>query len=38
MHNEKDLFECCNPIEIDKKKLRTNYRYNIPLFFKETHL
>ena len=36
--NEKDLFEWCNPIEIDKKKLRTNYRYNIPLFFKETHL
>ena len=24
--------------EIDKKKLRTNYRYNISLFLKKTHL
>ena len=36
--NEKDLFEYCNPIIIDKKKMKVNYRYNIPLFFKETHL
>ena len=36
--NEKDLFECCNPIEIDKKKLKVNYRYNIDKFLCDTKL
>ena len=31
--NEKDLFEWCNPIEIEKKKLKVNYRYSIDKFF-----
>ncbi|MBQ4523316.1 MAG: hypothetical protein IJA10_10255 [Lachnospiraceae bacterium] len=33
--NEKDLFDWCNPIEIEKKKLKVNYRYNINKFFEE---
>ena len=36
--NEKDLFEWCNPIEIDKKKLKVNYRYNIDKFLCDTRL
>ena len=36
--NEKDLFEWCNPIEIDKKKLKVNYRYDICKFLKDTEL
>ena len=36
--NEKDLFEYCNPIEIEKKKLKVNYRYNICKFLKDTQL
>lgn len=36
--NESDLFEWCNPIEIEKKKLKVNYRYNILKFCKDTKL
>lgn len=36
--NEKDLFEWCNPIEIEKKKLKVNYRYNIEKFIIDTKL
>ena len=36
--NEKDLFEWCNPIEIEKKKLKVNYRYDICKFLKDTEL
>lgn len=36
--NEKDLFEWCNPIEIEKKKLKVNYRYSIDKFLYETRL
>lgn len=32
--NEKDLFEYCNPIEINKKKLKVNYRYDIENFLR----
>lgn len=27
--NENDMLELCNPINIDKKKLRVNWKYNI---------
>lgn len=33
--NEKDLFEWCNPIEIEKKKLKINYRYSVDNFLQE---
>lgn len=33
--NEKDLFKWCNPIQIDKKKLKVNYRYNIEKFLED---
>lgn len=33
--NEKDLFEWCKPIEIEKKKLKVNYKYNIEKFCNE---
>lgn len=36
--NEKDLFEWCNPINIEKKKMKVNYKYNIDKFLKDTHL
>lgn len=36
--NEKDLFTWCNPINIEKKKLKVNYRYDIDKFLKDTHL
>ena len=36
--NEKDMFEWCNPIEIEKKKLKVNYRYDICKFLKDTEL
>lgn len=36
--NEKDMLEWCNPIKIEKKKLKVNYRYNVELFLKETRL
>ena len=36
--NEVDLFEWCNPIEIDKKKLKVNWKYNVQQFLKETRL
>lgn len=34
--NEKDLFEWCKPIEIGKKKLKVNYRYDINSFMERT--
>ena len=36
--NEFDLFKWCNPIEIEKKKLKVNWKYNIQQFLKETRL
>ena len=33
--NEKDLFEWCNPIEIEKKKLKINWKYNIEKFLQD---
>lgn len=33
--NENDLFEWCTPLEIQKRKLKVNYRYNIEKFIKE---
>ena len=33
--NENDLLEYTNPILIDKKKLKVNYKYNIDKFFKD---
>lgn len=36
--NEKDLFEWCNPIKIEKKKLKINYRYNISKFLADTQV
>ena len=36
--NEKDLYKWCNPIEIEKKKLKVNYRYDICKFLKDTQL
>ena len=33
---ENDLFKWCKPIEIKKKKLKVNYRYNIEDFIKNT--
>ena len=36
--NEKDLYEWCNPIVIDKKKLKVNYRYNVGKFLEDTQL
>lgn len=34
--NENDLYRWCNPIEIKKKKLKVNYRYDIDNFIKDT--
>ena len=36
--NEDDLLEYCNPILIRKKKLKTNYHYDIDEFLNETRL
>ena len=36
--NEKDLYEWCNPIVIEKKKLKVNYKYNVQKFLNETRL
>ena len=36
--NEKDLLEWCNPIKIEKRKLKVNYRYNVGKFLEETKL
>ena len=36
--NEKDLFDWCNPIEIEKKKMKVNYRYNVQKFLDDTRL
>lgn len=33
--NENDLLEHANPILIDKKKLKVNYRYNVVKFFED---
>lgn len=34
--NEDDLLKYANPIFIEKKKLKVNYRYNIEKFFTDT--
>lgn len=34
--NEKDLFEWCKPIKIEKKKLKVNYRYDVEKFLQNT--
>lgn len=34
--NENDMFEWCKPIEIKKKKLKVNYRYDINDFIEDT--
>lgn len=36
--NENDLLEWCNPIKIDKKKLKVNYKYNVNKFLQDTKL
>ena len=36
--NEKDLYEWCNPVEIEKKKLKVNYRYNVGKFLEDTQV
>lgn len=36
--NEKDLLQFCTPIEIEKKKLKVNYRYNIQKFLEDTRV
>lgn len=36
--NENDLLEYCNPIKIEKKKLKVNYKYDVPKFLKDTKL
>jgi penicillin-binding protein-related factor A (putative recombinase) len=34
--NESDLLQWCNPIIIEKRKLKVNYRYNIEKFIEDT--
>lgn len=34
--NENDLFKWCTPLEIQKRKLKVNYRYDIENFIKNT--
>ena len=36
--NENDLLEWCNPIKIDKKKLKVNYKYDVHKFLQDTKL
>lgn len=36
--NENDLFQCCSPISINKKKLKVNYRYDIEKFLEDSIL
>ena len=36
--NESDLFEWCNPIEIKKKRMKVNWKYDIVQFLKDTKL
>ena len=36
--NEADLFKWCNPIKINKKKLKVNWKYDVQQFLKETRL
>ena len=36
--NEDDLLEYANPILIDKKKLKVNYKYNVSKFLLDTKL
>ena len=36
--NEKDMFEWCSPIEIKKRKLNVNYRYDVIDFFNNIKL
>ena len=34
--NEEDMLKWCNPIKIEKKKLKVNYRYDVQRFLEET--
>lgn len=36
--NESDMFTYCNPIPIEKKKLKVNYKYEISKFLKEIRM
>ena len=36
--NEKDLFDWCNHIEIEKNIMKVNYRYNVQKFLDDTRL
>lgn len=36
--NESDLYKWCNPIEIEKTKLKVNYKYDINKFLNDTKL
>ena len=36
--NEKDLSEWCNPIVIEKKKMKVNYKYMVDTFLNDTRL
>lgn len=36
--NENDMFEWCNPIKINKTKLKVNYRYDVINFLYDTKL
>jgi penicillin-binding protein-related factor A (putative recombinase) len=36
--NENDLFKWCNPIKIEKKKMKVNYKYSVEKFLQDTHL
>ena len=36
--NESDLLKYCNPILINKKKLKVNYRYDVNGFLNDTRL
>lgn len=36
--NENDLLKWCNPIEIEKKKMKVNYKYSVEKFLQDTHL
>lgn len=34
--NEEDMLKWCNPIKIEKKKMKVNYRYDVQRFLEET--
>lgn len=35
--NEKDMFKWCNPLVIEKRKLKVNFRYDIERFLNESN-